>query len=529
MGVLINMVSGKVSRTVKIGVTGTSKIENEESVRESVRDILQKIDEKLCDTPYNVVVISPLARGADRIVADEIINFTGSKNHSGTFLEVILQEGSKKDESALFNKLIDFSKSTRTLDEILNEEVYNDLAEDYTHAGELVVDESDTIIAVWDQKEPEKGHTAEIVEYAMASLNISIFVIQPDGSKISEENVDVFMDDLDYHNIYNTESVKNEELEKAKEEKYELFDNLDLSENEKNLIKDNSITQMARANILAMDNQKWHYRTVNWLYYFAAAAVFIVAFQILFLPWLPQILIAEAGLMIVILILYSENKSREWHRKWIDYRYLAERLRAATIFSISGLDCRVSEHLPHQSSGDDWTLKAYQSIYQKQLDKPCQGLDFDSKKIFVLNEWIIHQKKYYKDKSEKHGTRDRRINSAMVWLFLIAAVGAVIHAIEVFFPIMGEIPIVPEFITLLVIFLPVLAASLAGIRVQHEYLRISKRYSQMAQYLNTVEHRIVKAENEKKLVKILDEANKMMLREHQDWRAIFSVRDTELP
>jgi HD superfamily phosphohydrolase YqeK len=51
----------------------------------------------------------------------------------------------------------------------------------------------------------------------------------------------------------------------------------------------------------------------------------------------------------------------------------------------------------------------------------------------------------------------------------------------------------------------------------------------MAVYLTGIEHRINKADDETKLVKILDEANKMMLREHQDWRAIFSVRDTELP
>jgi hypothetical protein len=240
-------------------------------------------------------------------------------------------------------------------------------------------------------------------------------------------------------------------------------------------------------------------------------------------------LLIEAVLMLTILYLYFMNKRKEWHRKWIDYRYLAERLRAATIFSIAGLDCRVSEHLPHQSSGDDWTLKAYQSIYEKQLEKHCSGLDFATKKDFVLNEWIIGQKDYYYDKSKKHATRDKYLNYTIMGLFLVTAICAGVHAIENFVPVIEEIHFLPEILTFLVIFLPVLAAALAGIRIQHEYLRISKRYSQMAKYLNSVEHRIGKAEDEKKLVKILDGANKMMLREHQDWRAILSVRDTELP
>lgn len=523
------MVGGKVSRTVKIGVTGTSKIKNEELVRKTVVEVLQKIDEKLPDTPYDLVVITPLALGADRIVADEIINFKGSKNHSRTLMEVILQENRENLESTLFNKLIDISSSTRTLDEILKEEVYQGLAEDYSHAGELVVDESDILIAVWDQDESETGHTAEIVEYARISLNLPLFIIKPDGSSLSEENIKDFMDDLDYHNIFNTEKVKSYDLEKEKKRKDKLFEGLNISEEDKNSIKDNIITQMARANVLAIDNQEKHYRSVNYVYYFSAAAVFIVAIQFLFLPWLPIILLIEAGLMLTILYLYFMNKRKEWHRKWIDYRYLAERLRAATIFSITGLDCRVSEHLPHQSSGDDWTLKAYQSIYQKQLEKPCSGLDFSTKKDFVLKEWIIGQKNYYKNKSQKHKTKDKRINYTIMGLFLVTAICAGIHAIENFVPVIEEVHLLPEILTFLVIFLPVLAASLAGIRIQHEYLRISKRYSQMAKYLNNVEHRIGKAEDEKKLVKILDGANKMMLREHQDWRAILSVRDTELP
>ena len=84
---------------------------------------------------------------------------------------------------------------------------------------------------------------------------------------------------------------------------------------------------------------------------------------------------------------------------------------------------------------------------------------------------------------------------------------------------------------MLIIVLPAIAASCAGIRIQHEYLRISKRYSQMASYLKTVEYNIRKlnSNDEEKLVDILENVNKMMLREHQDWRAIFSVRDAELP
>lgn len=525
------MVDMKVSRTVKIGVTGTSKIKKEIEIGERVRDVLFEIDKKLSDTPYNFVVISPLAEGADRILAHEIMNFKGSPNHSKTFLKVILQEKSENEESTSFNELIEVSKSTRTLDEILKGDLYRTIAEDYTHAGELVVDECDLLIALWDEVQSKKGDTARIVEYARADMKLPIIIINPNDASTLKENFDVFLDDLEYHNTYNTEKVNLKELQGEINENTQVLRKLELGADEKGLIKDNIITQLSRSNLLAEHYQKWHYRSANFVYYFSAATVFTVAFQLLFLPWLPELILVEVLLLLVIVVLHQLNKSKDWHRKWIDYRYLAERLRAATIFSIAGLDCRISEHLPHQSSGDDWTLKAYQSIHQEQMENHCPELSFEEKRDIILREWIRDQKDYYKTKAQEHKKRDKLFNKTIVSLFIIAALCALIHVVEVFWHLPETLTFLPKIITLLAIVLPVTAASLAGIRVQHEYLRISKRYGQMAAYLAGVEHRINKIDDadEKKLVKILDEANTMMLREHQDWRVIFSVREVELP
>jgi hypothetical protein len=305
---------------------------------------------------------------------------------------------------------------------------------------------------------------------------------------------------------------------------------MDLSNDEKNSIKNNIITPLAKANLLAMHYQRWHYWSINMVYYFSAGAVAIVALQLLFFPEIPQILILEALMMISILLLYSWNKKRAWHRRWIDYRYLAERLRAATIFAISGLDCNVLEHLPHQRSGDDWTLHAYNSIYEKQMENPCKKLDFEEKKEFVLHNWIQNQENYYLNKSAQHKKTENHLNKVIFISFALTALFAILHSLGVFWHVL-EIPAIAETMTMLVIVLPAIAAACAGIKVQHEYLRISKRYSQMALYLKTVQYNIHKlnSNEEDKLVDLLEDANKMMLREHQDWRAIFSVRDAELP
>jgi hypothetical protein len=525
----------KVPRTIKIGVTGPSEVKNIESIRKKVRDILIKIENKITKTPYIFVVISPLAEGADRLLADEIINFKGSDNHLKSYLEVILKSDFQENSetSTDFLKLIDMSVSTKTLNEILDKDIYKEIAKEYTHAGQVVVDECDLLIAVINEKETN-GDTSYIVEYARDQSNKPIFIINPNEDLINEINTEYYFKGLEYHDIYNKEKIDPKKIQRSKQEHQYLIDkmnSLNLTNEQKNLLEDNIFEQFLRANLLAMNYQFKHYWSTNLVYYFSAASVAVVALQLLFLPFYPQILAFEALMIFTIIVLVFQNKKNDWHRKWIDYRYLAERLRAAMIFSMVGLECTVLEHLPHQRLSGDWVLNAYESIYYLQLEISCPDLDFDEIKTFVLDQWIINQKDFYQEKSIFHSSRDKILNYIIYATFLGALIAAIIHSLGAIMIPFFEIPLISNIMIFVVIVFPAIAASCAGIRIQHEYLRISKRYSHMESYLNGVEYKIKKISNkdEKKLIELLEKANNMMLREHQDWRTIFSAREPELP
>lgn len=520
----------KVARTIKIGVAGPSKINNIASVQKGVRDILFKMDSKLTETPYCFVVISPLAEGADRILAREIIDFKGSDNHLKSYLEVILKNDHSTEDNKL-SGLIDLSISTKTLDEILKEDIYKEIAEDYSHAGQVVVDKCDFLIAVMDEK--SKGDTAFIVEYARNDLNKPIFIINSNKNSILEIDTDHYFKSLEYQNIYNKEKITLKKFQDSRKSHQYLIDKmnlLNLSSQQKKLIKENIFEQFLRVNLLAMSYQSKHYWSTNFVYYFSAASIAIVIGQLLFLPLYPQILVIEAGMMLTIILLLFLNKRNDWHRKWIDYRYLAERLRAAMIFSMVGLECQLIDNLPHQRVSGDWTLNVYESVYQKQLDISCPDLDFKEIKEFILHQWIVDQRDFYHKRSAEHLNTDKKLNYIIYMAFTGALIGAVIHALGAVLPEFEE-SFISNIMTSLVIIFPALAASCAGIRIQHEYLRISKRYSQMESYLRSMEYKIKKLHknDEKKLIGLLEQANKMMLREHQDWRTIFSTREPELP
>ncbi len=58
---------------VRVGVTGHRTLASEQLIRESVKSVLGKLDKMLRNTPHTFIAVSPLAEGADRLVAKEIL------------------------------------------------------------------------------------------------------------------------------------------------------------------------------------------------------------------------------------------------------------------------------------------------------------------------------------------------------------------------------------------------------------------------------------------------------------------------
>jgi hypothetical protein len=177
--------------SLRIGVTGHRKFENDRIVRDSVKSVLRRLDEflenTLNNTPYTYIVISPLAEGADRLVAKEVLDWNTSGEK--TYLEVVLplQEqdyltdfttaGSREE----FRELLAIAKSVHVLEKAESRETA------YENVGHYVVDSCDFLIAIWDGKPAEgKGGTAKIVEYAR-NIGKHVFWINSNDGKIEEE------------------------------------------------------------------------------------------------------------------------------------------------------------------------------------------------------------------------------------------------------------------------------------------------------------------------------------------------------
>jgi hypothetical protein len=152
-------------RALRLGVTGHRSLHHEVELRRAVNlaiDHALEVRDAEGD-PGDLVVVSALAEGADRLVVHECLR------RDGATLEAVLPL--PVDE---YTKDFDTAVSRREFADLVSLAVVVEVAETmptreqaYERAGHLMVDRSDAIVAVWDGLPARgRGGTADIVTYA---------------------------------------------------------------------------------------------------------------------------------------------------------------------------------------------------------------------------------------------------------------------------------------------------------------------------------------------------------------------------
>lgn len=179
----------RIPATLRIGVTGHRKLANDQLLRNSVQKVLSLIDKTLSHTSHTLAIISPLAEGADRLVAKEVLDLPLSGGIEKPYLEAVLplpesdyvrdfETQESKDE---FKAFLAKARSIRTLEKLELR------VTSYEQGSHYVVDNCDVLIAIWNGKTAAgQGGTAEIVEYAR-NLGKHIFWIHSENGQIKEE------------------------------------------------------------------------------------------------------------------------------------------------------------------------------------------------------------------------------------------------------------------------------------------------------------------------------------------------------
>ena len=516
---------------VVIGVIGHRKVENQPTLTKTVREAMQNINQMLPplqNTPLTLCVLSPLAEGADRLIVREILKIPEST------LEVVLpmekndymQDFETNESKNEFENLLSQARSVRTLP------AKAERTEAYEQAGRYIVNQCDMLIALWDGKPVAgQGGTEEIVNYARNTKCPLIWIHTDELGQVTLElGRRLNPGPLQSLDEYNSEKVNATAFANKLEEMRQFLMGVAKSAKMPSDRLQATIEYISsyciRADILALRYQHLYYRADSVVYALALIAVIIAAFQILFLPEKPMILISEIVLMLAVLAIVGISQWRRWHDKWLDYRFLAERFRSAMFMTLANIDMsilRPPRHLSLAYSPKDWMVPAFLLVWGRRPRLKMDLATFQSLKCFICEAWIEEQIRYHDGIRKHQYLRHNRMAIASYILFGLTICAVLLHISNLGPRLLGML------FAFMATVLPAIAASITAIRTHRDYLRNSMRSAEMVRHLTEFKDRMMLSHDYNSFLESLKDVEETMLHENEDWRVVVRFHASEVP
>jgi hypothetical protein len=548
-----------------IGVTGHRDLRDSdrEALERRVRSIFSDLKMAYPHTP--LVLLSPLAEGADRLVAHVALD-------SGLWLIVPLpmtqalyeDDFQTAESKAEFRNLLSRAKTVLTLPPVSNygEGEIRGRSEQYAQAGAYIARYSHILIALWDEVPSEKvGGTAQIVQFRLEG------VPEPYGPRTTP--LDLVAGGPLYHIITPRKSGSRTaggpgELRKlyprgykdaatAQAEYDRIFSRTDqfnrdsrrfasLLASSRELSKeyifsgDRSLLSTplrqildcyAEADSLATQFRRYTLRITIILFALVLAGVtFLQAYSDLEMgKWSLIIYMAVLG---VAYLFYGLRKRQgnEFHIKYLDYRALAEGLRVQFFWKLAGLNEPVSDHyLRKQRTELDWIRKGIRvwTLSTEFLEETFDRSPVSESNLrLVLREWVMGQHRFFVTAFK----RDQRALKSFKCLVRAAfLISLLLSAVQVWMDRWN--PLIFSIGLALVI-----AGLVAGYSEKRALPEQIKQYSQMGTIFALAQQRLEELLDAGELTRALDiieELGKEALRENGDWVILHRERPIEVP
>ncbi len=545
---------------MRIGVTGHRKLDDPAAVEAAVRAALDAVIDGLFpqkarqilarvraagNTPVAYRVLSPLAEGADRVVAKAVLTYPGARLEPVLPLTVedYLEDFAGEDSKQEFLSLLALSRRPvrlRTRNIRAERHDPQDQAElrrsAYKAAGQYIVDHCDVLVAVWDG-EPARGRggTAETVAYALDQNRPVIRVWQGAHELLNRENSNGLdassLDGIDHFNrLPITEAEKAVyacNLDKDLFEKPQAAAGIPAATRE--MVNRCLFPWYAQASIEAKRNQKRFYSAGNYVYTLSAAAVGCAAVGVLFPPLAALGFGVELILLLIMIRTLRGARRTRAHQAWIENRFLTERIRSGIFMAICGVEPQPIEVLPymgHSQTVNDWTVRVFDEIWDRLPPlSGCAPADLAAKREYVREAWISDQTDFHKQKQKKEGKRRRHLAMAGAIVLPATAIAAALHLLLLLWQPAANVPewvdslhhALHQGLAFIALLFPAIAASLAGMEAHREHLRLEKRSANMGPQLERLHKQMASATDPQRFEELLQQLDELMLRETQDW------------
>jgi hypothetical protein len=544
---------------LRIGVTGHRRVAGAEELSVRINEALDVHIPALFDpagrsqvrrstrTPLAFTVLTPLAEGADRLVAETVLKRPGAR------IEVVLpltaadylEDFATADSRAEFERLLARARRPISLREtpltadFAPEELVDARRQAYEDVGRYVVTHCDVLLALWDGGEGRgRGGTANMVRYAR-DIGRPIVVILTRESGGVEVHAGAGIRTESFFNIdaFNSFTMSEATIDAYVNNIYnDVFDNpsgQQLPADLKAVVREYLLPHYARASTIAKSKQRFYLAAGSVAYSFAALAVAVVALGALFLEstW-PVFAIELLILAVSFATVLAANHGRT-HRRWIENRFLAERLRVAIFPAACGLETS-SISVPAVLGGGTrpggWMEMVFAEVVGRMpASLGCAEDACRSETSFIRDVWIGGQITFHERKARKNRRLSRRVEVGGLIVFGLALVAPLLHLL-LFKPLdlvgdltgAGDGESYGAVLTFCALVLPAVGAALGGIRTHREYSRLARRSEDMIVALQNLSSGFERVRTPKQLEAVVRETEALMLLEVQDWLSLTS-------
>ena len=381
--------------------------------------------------------------------------------------------------------------------------------------GEQAVRNCEILVAIWTPP-PRLAPpgAAPLISFALEKAGRTLYWIDPAAGQVKRyDNYDCCIDSMRHLNLYNGAHAEPGRIAARVRDEIKRLDDASsqagLPTGILHPLYRRVVPHFVRSDHLASWWQLGYVLAGFAIYLLAAVAVATGVFAI---QGQSSTAFFEVAEMALILLIICFSELFEMLRRWLDYRFLAERLRAAIHLYVAGMSSKIE---PAGESAQ-WMNRALIGICGGPLPHP-PAVDLQAARNFCLKSWIEGQAKYY----FKRGAALERWQN--IWLitglvlFLAAALAAFLHGLDWF----GS----QAWWERVSIIAPALGASVAGFRAFREYRRTSLQYAGMLRKLTAIAGRLKQAATPEELKNLLAQADDTISQEHQGWRVLVHVHE----
>lgn len=567
-----------------IGVTGHRDLRTEDTpeLEQQVRKIFEELQVQYPDTP--LLVLSPLAEGADRLVARVAL-----EQHTQLVVPLPLprleyeKDFNTPESRAKFDRLLEKAWKCfelplvvgNTLENIQNYGPNRD--KQYAQVGAYIARHSQILIALWDGVETGLvGGTAQIVKFQLEGIPepyapshnpldivdngpvyhivtprvknsppagepFSLHIKFPTGWETADP-LDSYTRILDRMNTFNRDvkrlSPKLEEsIKKNKERVIPEAKTPSLSETARAILD-----QYAVADTLAIYFQGWRRRTLVTLFTIAVLAVlsFEVYAHLLGKPWVLAIYPTSLGLAF---LLYFLAQRQDFQNKHLDYRVLAEGLRVQLFWNLAGLPDEVAEHYLRQHRTElewirnairAWNVSAVQTGVVANPAGATMAVQGSAKSLkeLVLEHWVKDQRKFFNNATDRDRRKLERHTQLAERLFVFGLALAIV--VIMLHSKFHESSVYSHWHHLLIVIMgiaPAIAAAVGGYAEKMAFSAQAKRYEWMSALFTRAHKQLKALLNQNKLSEakqLIRELGKEALEENGDWVIVHRERTPEV-